>query len=140
MTHAEGIVLTLCSTGKRGQTPGLTHAEHFVPAPRQNFVGIALMADIPDQTVLRRVENVVDGDGQFDDPQRRPQVAAGDRNGTHGIGPQLLRQLFLLLGGKIPDIRWFPNLITGAESCFFGSRLLPLRKDTRRFLKAVKQA
>ena len=48
MTHAEGIVLTLCSTGKRGQTSGLTHAEHFVPTPRQDFVGIGLMSHIPD--------------------------------------------------------------------------------------------
>jgi hypothetical protein len=54
------------------------------------------VADVPDQDVLGRLEDVVQGDGQFDHAQTGAEMAAGDRDGVDGLGPHLVRQLFQL--------------------------------------------
>ena len=48
----------------------------LAPAGEQ-LVDVALVADVEDELVLWRVENPVQRDGQFDDPEIRAQVAAG---------------------------------------------------------------
>ncbi len=40
-------------------------------------MGIALVADIPDELVIRRIEDRMDRHGQFDHAQARAKVAAG---------------------------------------------------------------
>ena len=59
----------------------------------QNLVRIGLMADVPDDAVARRVEQVVQRDGQLDDAEPRPEVAAGDRDGVDRLLAQLVRDL-----------------------------------------------
>ena len=51
------------------------------------------MADVPDDAVARRVEQVVQRDGQLDDAEPRPEVAAGDRDGIDRLLAQLVRDL-----------------------------------------------
>ena len=62
------------------------------------------MADIPDQPVLRRVENIVERDGQFDDAQPGAEMAAGDRNRVDCLGAQLARQLRQLAFAELPKV------------------------------------
>jgi hypothetical protein len=54
------------------------HAQraHAFAAARQDLVGIALVADVPDQAIFRRIEDSVEGDGQFDRAEIGRQVAA----------------------------------------------------------------
>ena len=66
--------------------------------PVKNLVRVSLMADIPNQLVVRSIENVVQRDGQLDDAKPGAEMAArfGDR--IDGLDPQLVSQLFELLG------------------------------------------
>ena len=42
----------------------------------QNFVRVGLMGNIPDNLILWRIENMMESDRQFDDPQVGSDVAA----------------------------------------------------------------
>jgi len=48
------------------------------------------MADVPDQAVARRVENVVQCDGQFDHTESGPKMAPGLRNRGYRLLAQLM--------------------------------------------------
>ncbi|GJD48684.1 hypothetical protein OPKNFCMD_1407 [Methylobacterium crusticola] len=68
---------------------------------------VGLVPDVPDQTVLGRVEHVVQRHRQLHHPETRPQVAPGDRHGIDGLGPQLVRELAkvaLRKRAKIPRV------------------------------------
>src|SRR5262249_20073695 len=54
---------------------------------------IGLVADVPDQPVLRGIEHVVEGDRQLDHPQPGAEMAPGDRHRVHGFLAQFVGQL-----------------------------------------------
>ena len=54
---------------------------------------IGLMAHIPDQAILRRIEDVMQCDGQLDDAEARTQMAAGDRNRVDHFLPKFVGKL-----------------------------------------------
>ena len=49
----------------------------LLPPAGQNLVGVALVADIPDQLILGGVEDIVQGDGQFHYPETWGKMTAG---------------------------------------------------------------
>ncbi len=51
------------------------------------------MTDVPDQTVLRRIEHIVEGNRQLDHPQPGAEVAAGDRNRIDRLLAQFVGEL-----------------------------------------------
>ena len=63
MTDPEGIVIALATLGKTRDATFATQRVHVDTSPGQNFMGVGLVAHVPDQTVLRGVEDVVQGDG-----------------------------------------------------------------------------
>ena len=65
---------------------------HPVAPAGQDLVRITLVADIPDQPVAGRVENVVERDREFDRAQVGRQVPAGARNRFEQERTQLLGQ------------------------------------------------
>ena len=71
------------------------HAQraNAIAAAGQDLVRIGLVADVPDQPVVRRLENVVERDGQFDDAETRAQMAAGDGNRVDRFGAQFARRV-----------------------------------------------
>ena len=68
-----------------------------VTPPGQDLVRVALVADIPDQPVFRRVEDGMEGDGQLDRAEVGRQVAAGLGHRFDQEGAQFGRQLRQLL-------------------------------------------
>ncbi len=50
----------ICETG---QTAPLAYCTHGVATTRQNFMGITLVADIPNNLILRRIQCEMQGDG-----------------------------------------------------------------------------
>jgi len=56
------------------------------------------MANIPDQTIIRSLEYMVQRDGQFDDPETSPQMAAGDRYIAHGLVANIIGKTLQLSG------------------------------------------
>ena len=54
------------------------------------LVGIGLVAHIPHQTVVGRIEYIVQSHSQFDSPQTRGQMSRMGGEGVDDIGPQLV--------------------------------------------------
>ena len=69
MRRAEWIVIGFAAFGEPGQPALLAQGRHPVPPPGQYLVRITLVANVPDQFVMRRIEHRMQGDGQFNNPQ-----------------------------------------------------------------------
>src|SRR3954452_12548745 len=66
MSDAKRVELALRASGKRSESAGLLDRVELLAAPGQNLVRIGLMAHVPHQPVVRRIEDVVQGYRQFD--------------------------------------------------------------------------
>jgi hypothetical protein len=55
------------------------------------------MADVPDHPVVRRFENIVERDGEFDDAEPGAEMPAGDRHGVDQLGAELVGELMEIL-------------------------------------------
>ena len=93
MRGAERIVFALGALGETGQAAALAQRADAVAAIGEDLVRIGLMADVPDQPVGRRVENVVQRDRQFDDAEAGAEMAAGDSDSVDGLLAQFVRDL-----------------------------------------------
>ena len=79
--------------GKPGGTAGHPQAAHRVAASGQDLVRIRLVADVPDQAVARRVEYVMQRNGQLDRAEVRRQMPARLCHRLEHECPQLAREL-----------------------------------------------
>ena len=93
---AKRVVFALGALGEAADTPALADGAHPVAATGHDLVRIGLVADVPDQFVVGRVENIVDGHGQFDHAKPRAEMAAGHRDGGDHLFANLVRQLLEL--------------------------------------------
>ena len=66
--------------GEAGKPAALAQRADAVAAPGQDLVRVGLVADVPDQPVARRVEDVVQRDRQLDHAEPGAEMAAGHRN------------------------------------------------------------
>ncbi len=62
--------------GKRREAAVLLDGVQLLAPPGQHLVRIGLVADVPDDAVVRRVEDVVQGDGQLDRAESGREVPA----------------------------------------------------------------
>ena len=93
MRRAERVVGAFRTPGEAGEAAaGAQRADAVAPAG-QDLVRIALVADVPDQLVVRRVEDGVDRHRQLHHPEPGAEVAAGDADRRDRLGPQLVRHL-----------------------------------------------
>jgi hypothetical protein len=81
-------------------------------------VWIGLVADIPDQPVVGRVESVVDGHRQLNDAQSRTQMSARDRDRLDGLSPQFRSHLFQLGFWELAQVMGRGNPVE--KRCFGG--------------------
>ena len=73
--------------------PGWRSVRMRVAAAGQDLVRVGLVADVPDQPVVRGVEDVVQGHGELDHAQPGAEMPARHRHGVDGLLAQLGRQL-----------------------------------------------
>ena len=90
MGRAERIEGAFAAAGETGQAVFLAQAAHPVTPSRQDLVGIALVADVPDDGVAGSCEYRMNGNCEFDHAQARAQMATG-----FGYHPEGLRAQFL---------------------------------------------
>ena len=90
MGGAERIVFALGALGEAGKAAALAQGADAVAPAGQDFVRIGLMADVPDDAVARRVEDVMQRHRQLDDAEPGAQMAAGHRNRADRLGAQLI--------------------------------------------------
>ena len=77
MSHPESVIGAFLPFRKAGDTLLLAQGGHALATPGEDLVGIALMAHVPYQAVIRGVVDIVQGDGQFHRAEIGRQVAAG---------------------------------------------------------------
>ena len=76
MRRPERIIVAFRPAGETREAAPLSQRPDAVAPPGQDLVRIGLMADVPDQAVGGRVEDMVQGDRQFDDAETRAEMAA----------------------------------------------------------------
>src|SRR4051812_40429555 len=90
-------MLTLGATQKPRQTAGLTQRVQAGIAAGQNLPRVALVADVPDDLVARRIESGAERDPQLHDAESGADVAAGLRHDVDQLLVDLVRELLQLL-------------------------------------------
>ena len=109
MCGTKGVVNAFFSSGKTAQAPFLTQRTHQRVAAGQYFVGIGLVAHIPNQAIFGGVEHIVQGNGQFHRPQIGTEMPTGLRHGLHQALAQLLGQRRQVFTRKLFQVRWRLN-------------------------------
>ena len=79
--------------------------------PGDDLVHVRLVARVPKQCVLRRIEHAMQCEGQFDDTKIRTEVARVFSDGLHDEIANLTRQLVEFVVVQCPQIRGFVDLL-----------------------------
>ena len=93
MRRAERIVFALGALGEAGQAAAHAQGADTVAAAGENLVRVGLVADVPDDAVARRVEQIMQRDRQLDYAEAGAEMAAGDRDGIDRLLTQLIGEL-----------------------------------------------
>ncbi len=104
MGGAEWVVFALGAFGEARETAALPERANTLAPPGQDLMRIGLMADVPDQSIARRVEDIVQGDREFDDAESGPEMAAGDRYRGDRLGAQFVRERAQVAGRQLADV------------------------------------
>ena len=67
------------------------------------------MADVPDQPVARRVEDIMDGGGEFDHAETGAEMAAGDGDRVDRFLTQFVGDLLHLLDLELAEVVGRPD-------------------------------
>ena len=104
MRRAEGVVLALGAPGEARQPAGLAERPDPVAPAGEDLVRIGLVADVPDQPVVRRVEDVVERHRQLDHAEPGAEMAAGDRDRGDRLLAELVGHLSELQFVELPEV------------------------------------
>ena len=102
----ERVIGAFRPLGEARQAPARAQSADAVAPPGQDFVRIALVPDVPNDLVARRVKDGMQRHGQFHHAQTRAQMAAGHRNRADGFGAQFIGQLAQFPVGKRLQVGW----------------------------------
>jgi hypothetical protein len=100
----EVVVGALVPLQEAGETVVLAEGGEAPHAAGEDLVRIGLVAHVPDNAVLEKVEVVKQGHGEFHGAQVGAEMAAGLRHGSDQEGADLGRQLLELAGGEMLDL------------------------------------
>ena len=90
MADAEGVVLGFLALRERRDAVLLLDGMDLVAAAGEDLVRIALVADVPDDAVVGRVVEVMQGDGEFDHAEAGAEMAAALADRFDQVGAQFL--------------------------------------------------
>src|ERR1700676_4497000 len=111
MRGAERVVFALGALGETGQAAALAQRADAVAAVGEDLVRIGLMADVPNEPVGRRIEHVVQRDGQLDDAEPGAEMAAGDGDRVDRLAPQFVCDLPQLTRFEASEVLGGLNLV-----------------------------
>ena len=93
MTHAESVVRAFFAFRERREAILFLDRGDLVAAAGQDLVRIALMADVPDQAIVRRVIQIMQRDGQFDHAEPGAEMSADAGHRFDQVFAQLARDI-----------------------------------------------
>jgi hypothetical protein len=96
--RAEDVVLRLGAAQELPDPVRLPDAGKTIASSGQELVCVGLVADVPDQAIPRRVEDVVQGGRDLDRAQAGGQVSAGARDDLDDLGAQRVGHLGETIG------------------------------------------
>src|SRR5262245_45124395 len=102
MRRAECVILAFGAFGEAREATALAERSDAIASPGQDFVRIRLMTDVPDQTVLRRVEHVMQRNGELHHAKAGAEMTPGDRHGADRLAPELFGEARELVLRKLP--------------------------------------
>ena len=105
MPRAERVVLRFVAPEEPRDAAVLLHGRQQLAPPRQDFVRVSLVPHVPDEPVARRVEGVVEGDGQLDRAQTGARVAAHARHRLKDVLAHLVGDRLQLFGAQTAQVR-----------------------------------
>jgi hypothetical protein len=105
MTGTIAIVLALRPKREPIEAIGGPYGPEPVFSPGQDLVDIHLMTDIPDKLVLGCLEDPMQGDGEFNDPEIGAKVPATLGQPLNQLLPYVDGQFGQLLRGQLLDVR-----------------------------------
>jgi hypothetical protein len=76
----------------------------------KDFVRVSLVSHIPYDSIMRRIENIVEREGQFDYPKVRGEVSSIFGNCANDEFADFLSQLLQLDQSEVFELRWTVNL------------------------------
>ena len=94
--RAERVVFALGALGEAGEPAALAERTDAVAAAGQDLVRVGLMADVPDQAIARRIEDVMQRDRQLHRTEVGRQMAAGPADRAYDEFAQLARERFVI--------------------------------------------
>ena len=89
MADAEGVVFAFGARRERREAAALLDGVEPVAPAGQHLVRIGLVADVPHQAVVRRVEDVVQRDGELDRAEARGEMSAARGDAADQVFAQL---------------------------------------------------
>src|SRR5438270_7283549 len=146
VTVLDPVVLGLRTGGVTGQAAALAQPVEALAPSGQDLVDVRLVARVPQEDVARRVEDAVQGEGELDDAEVRPEVPASDGHGLDDEGPDLAGEGRELLVAEPSDVgrardlfekHAGPKLVAAARGprapCSLGSgAVAPSKDDAKR--------
>ena len=100
------VVLGLRPAGVTGQAVPLAEGGKVTLPARQHLVDVTLVTGVEDDRVPGRVEHPMDGDGELDDAEVGPQVAAGLTDVLNQEGTDLCAELSELIEVETSQVGW----------------------------------
>ncbi len=108
---AERVVIALRAPREARQPARLAQRADALAAAGDDLVRVALMADVPDQPVVWRVEHMVQRHGQLDHAQPGAEMPARHRDRVDRLLAQLRRELLQLRPVEAAQVRWRKDLV-----------------------------
>ena len=104
MSVYKKVVNTFVFIGKAGKSACLAQSREFFITAGKKLMGIALMAYIPDNCIIRAVKNSMESNGKFNNTKVTCKVAAVFSNNIYNSCTDFLSQLLKFLLRKLFDV------------------------------------
>ena len=106
MTCTECVVLGFVSSQEARDSTVLFDRVKLVLPAGENFVGVSLMTDIPNQFVCGSVEDIMHRHRQFDRTETSAGVTTDSRAGLNDELSHLVRNFLKVFHLQLPEIGW----------------------------------
>jgi len=106
VTGAIAVVRALAAQHEAIESARSADGVELLAASGEELVDVRLVADVEDEMIRRRIENVVHGQREFDHAQVRTEVSAGFREDGNQLLANLFGKNFKLGASERFDIEW----------------------------------